>query len=145
MEKFSLSTKKIQLLELTFILSLYLYHGRLNFQIILTLTPLHCSHFDILFFVNPTITIPFDCLTLQPFGRQRDAPGNFVHRGATVFATPSYLGQLVAWQRLGKLFLRVISNQLRYIQRWAVSFFCRVKDTRTCMFTTTDVDFSWQI
>lgn len=62
---------------------------------------------------------PYERLTPQPPLGDNETPWATLSArgggGATVFATDtdSYLGQSVAWQPLGKLFLRVISDQLR--------------------------------
>jgi len=60
------------------------------------------------------LSSPLVIQTLKPPGRQPDAQGNFVRRGTIVFATDTYLGQSVAWQRFSKLFLRFIFDQLCY-------------------------------
>lgn len=70
--------------------------------------------------------------TLHGSDNETPSTANFARTGGThrtMFATdtPGYLGQSVAWQRLGKLFLRIIFNQLRYIRnarrRSSSSFF----------------------
>lgn len=101
---------------------------------------------------------PYECLTLRPPGRRRDAPGDFVRKEGRACSrlTPSYLGQSVARQRLGisssyalsptnyvvrstRRFLRATvslslfsSLLLRPLFSFFLSFFYRVGDTRTC-------------
>jgi len=87
------------------------------------------------FFIKSTceLSSPLVIQTLKPSGRQLDAQGNFVRRGTIVFATDTYLGQSVAWQRFSKLFLRFISN---YVIRNAGShrrfFLSRRRYAYTC-------------
>jgi len=94
------------------------------------------------FFVHLAIFHPLWPSTLQLPGRQRVALGNFVHRGGNRVRDrhPAIWVNRLLGNKLGKLFLRVISDQLRYTNAGTIVFY-HVGCTRYLCIITTNPPF----